>query len=107
MRLAEALLRSVTLRRWLRWRGCLGGESRAGILLFVEEGCQDCWLPSSPPAGVCGWAGGAVTWAWSLADSVVEVMVPGKRKVTGNTLMPFFVFNSSLFAGIQTAGTNI
>lgn len=85
--------RSVTLCRWLRWRRCLGGESRAGILLFVEEEkveLQGCWLPSSPPAGVCGWAEGAVTRAWSLEDSVVEVMVPGKKKVT-EILSCFFV----------------
>lgn len=66
LRLAEALQRSVTFCRWLIWRRCLSGDSRAGMLL-------------SPPVSVCGWAEAR---AWSLEDSVVEVMVSGKKKVT-------------------------
>lgn len=75
--------RSVTFCRWFSWRRCLGGESRAGMLLSVaeeQEEFQGSWLPSSsPPAGVC--EGAAVTRAWSLEDSAVEVTIPGMNKV--------------------------
>lgn len=73
--MAEALQRTVIFCRWLRWPRCLGGESRAGMLLLVqvETELQGWWLHSSPPAGVCGWAGAVVE---------VEVRIPGKKKVT-------------------------
>lgn len=52
------------------------------MLLLVETELQGCWLPSSPPAVVCGWAGLAVTMVWSLEDSMVEVMIPGRKEIT-------------------------
>lgn len=64
----------------------MGGDSRAGILLFVEEEeeekaeLQGCWLPCSPQAVVCGCAERPVTVVWSLEDSVGEVVVPVGRK---------------------------
>lgn len=72
LRLAEALQRNVIFCRWLRWPQCLGGDSRAGMLLLVQMEPQGCRLPSSPQAGVCVWAGVAAGKAWSLEDSVVR-----------------------------------
>lgn len=43
------------------------------LLVQVETELQGWWLHSSPPAGVCGWAGAVVE---------VEVRIPGKKKVT-------------------------
>lgn len=72
LRLAEALQRNVIFCRWLRWPQCLGGDSRAGMLLLVQMEPQGCRLPSSPQAGVCVWAGVAAGMVWSLEDSVVR-----------------------------------
>lgn len=74
LRLAEALQRSMTFCRWLRWWRFLGGESRAGMLLSAEETeLQGCG-PSSPTGGA--------TRAWSLEDPAVEVMVPKEKEVS-------------------------
>lgn len=69
LRLAEALQRNVIFCRWLQ---CWGGDSRAGMLPLVQMEPQGCRLASSPQAGVCVWAGGAVGMVWSLEDSVVR-----------------------------------
>lgn len=70
------------------------------LVVEVEEEeteLQGCWRPSSPPAGVCGWAR-----ACSLEDSVVEVMIPAKKKrVTTLHLVCLVCLCHTLFFFVQ------